>query len=88
MKKTNALKMRESLGKVLKSLQKDGQPVLVEKDRKPAAVLISLEDYYKRFVDVEADQVRKEMVERIKKARIKLPDGKSSLDIIRELRAS
>ena len=88
MKKTNALKMRQNLGKVLRGLQKGGRPVLVEKDRRPAAVLISLEDYNKRFVDVEADRLRNEIVEKIKGARIKLPPEKSSLDIIRNLRAS
>ena len=88
MKKTNALKMRQNLGKVLRGLQKGGRPVLVEKDRRPAAVLISLEDYNKRFVDVEADRLRNEIVEKIKGARIKLPPEKSSLDIIRNLRVS
>ena len=56
MKKTNALKLRQSLGMILKDLQKTGQPLLVEKDRKPAAVLITVEDYFKRFVDREADE--------------------------------
>ena len=88
MHKTNALKMRQNLGKVLKKLAATGRPVLVEKNRKPAAVLISLEDYHKRFVDAEADQLREEIVQKIKTARIKLPRGETSLDIIREMRAS
>lgn len=88
MKKTNALQMRQSLGKVLKRLKATGEPILVEQDRKPAAVLISLEDFQKRFVDRVADRNRKELVERIKRARIKLPTGKTSLDLIREIRAS
>lgn len=45
---------------------------MLEKDRKPAAVIISLEDYRKRFVDVEADRRRIEVVERIKQ-RIRSP---------------
>lgn len=88
MKKTNALQMRQSLGKVLRQLKATGEPILVEKGREPAAVLISLEDFHKRFVDLEADQKRKELIERIKQAKIKLPAGKTSLDIIREIRAS
>lgn len=88
MKKTNALQMRQSLGKVLKRLKATGEPILVEQDRKPAAVLISLEDFQKRFVDRVADRNRKELVERIKRAKIKLPAGKTSLDLIREIRAS
>ncbi|MBI2981817.1 MAG: type II toxin-antitoxin system Phd/YefM family antitoxin [Deltaproteobacteria bacterium] len=88
MKKTNALQMRQSLGKVLRQLKATGEPILVEQGRVPAAVLISLEDFQKRFVDIQADQKRAELVERIKQARIKLPAGKSSLDIIHEIRAS
>ena len=51
MYKTNALKMRQNLGSVLRKLSKTGRPVLVEQNRKPVAVLISLEDYQKRFTD-------------------------------------
>lgn len=87
MQKTNALKLRQSLGAVLKKLQQTGEPILIEKDRKPAAVLISLEDYKKRFEDIDADLRRREIVERIKSAKIPLPEGyTSSLELIRELR--
>jgi prevent-host-death family protein len=86
MERVNALQLRQSLGRVLKRLQKTGQPILLEKDRKPAAVIISLEDYRKRFVDVEADRMRSEMVERIKQAGLRTPEGVSSLDLLREVR--
>jgi len=83
MKKTNALKLRQSLGKILKELNRDGEPILVEKDRRPAAVLISLEDYQKRFADKEADALRDEIVAMIKGAGLKLPPGESALDLVR-----
>jgi prevent-host-death family protein len=86
MEKVNALQLRQSLGRVLERLRKTGQPILLEKDRKPAAVLISLEDYRKRFVDVEADRLRNEVIERIKHAELRTPKGVSSLDLLRELR--
>lgn len=86
MEKVNALELRQSLGRLLKRLEMDGRPILLEKDRKPAAVIISLEDYRKRFVDVDADDVRQKMVERIKRARLKVPQGVSSLDLLREVR--
>lgn len=88
MFRTNALKMRQNLGSVLRKLAATGKPILVEQNRKPAAVLISLKDYHGRFVDLEADRQRREIVERIKRAAIKLPKGKTALDIIREIRAS
>jgi len=86
MEKVNAVQLRQSLGAVLKRLAKSGRPILLEKDRKPAAVIISLEDYRKRFVDVAADQLRRETVDRIKQAQLRTPNGVSSLDLLREVR--
>ncbi len=86
METVNALELRQSLGRVLKRLAKTGQPILLEKDRKPAAVIISLEDYRTRFVDVEADRRRTEMVERIKQASLRTPKGRTALDLLRDLR--
>jgi prevent-host-death family protein len=87
MQRTNALEMRQNLGAVLTKLQKTGEPVLVEKGRLPVAVLISLSDYRKRFVDMEADSLRRQIVEEIKASQIRLPKDASSLDMIRDLRA-
>jgi len=86
MEKVNAVQLRQSLGAVLERLAKTGHPILLEKDRKPAAVIISLDDYRKRFVDVEADRLREETVERIKRAQLRTPEGVSSLDLVREVR--
>jgi prevent-host-death family protein len=84
MKTVNALKLRQQLGSVLRSLQESGQPVLIERNSKPAAVLISLDDYQKRFVDREADEKRKQMVETLLRTRLRLPAGKSTLDLLYE----
>lgn len=88
MEKVNALELRQSLGRVLQRLKKNGSPILLEKDRKPAAVIISLEDYRKRFVDVEADEIRRQIVQRIKRAGLATPKGVSSLDLLRETRGA
>lgn len=88
MEKVNALELRQSLGRLLQRLEKDGRPILLEKDRKPAAVIISLEDYRKRFVDVDADERRREMVERIKRAKLRAPKGASALDLLRDVRGT
>lgn len=87
MKKTNALQLRQNLGAIIDQMLQHGEPVLVEKGRRPVAVLISIEEYRKRFVDVDADLQRRELVEKIRTAGIKLPPGKSSLDIVREIRS-
>jgi PHD/YefM family antitoxin component YafN of YafNO toxin-antitoxin module len=87
MKKVTALQLRQSLGKTLDMMKETGEPILLEKGRKPVAVLISLEEYQKRFVDYEADQRRRELVEKIRSAEFPLPEGKTSLDLIREIRS-
>lgn len=86
MQKTNALKLRQSLGAVLKKLQTTNQPILIERNSKPAAVLISLEEYQKRFVDKEADEKRKQLVKRINALRVPLDAGLTTLDLIRDVR--
>jgi len=86
MQKTNALQLRQNVGKIIQMLRDTGEPVLIEKDRKPVAVMISLEDYQRRFVDIDADIKRREMIAEIKQAQIKPPKGRSSLDLIRSLR--
>lgn len=87
MHKVNALQMRQNMGAVIHELQRTGEPCLVEKGRVPVAVLISLADYRKRFVDIEADLERRKIIDEIKACQIKLPDGVSSLSLLQDLRA-
>ena len=87
MEKANALQLRQNMGRIIARLQKDGQPILLEKDRKPVAVLITIEDYQKRFVDFDADIRRKELVQEIRNSKLKTIDNqRTSLQILRELR--
>lgn len=86
MDKVNALTLRQSLGKVLRNLQRGGVPVLVEKDRKPAAVLISIEDYKRRFVDRDADEARLAIVSRIAEAKLTLPKDENAISAVQRLR--
>jgi PHD/YefM family antitoxin component YafN of YafNO toxin-antitoxin module len=58
----------------------------LEKGRKPAAVLISLEDYKKRFVEKEADERRRELQEKIRRLAIKSNVKESSEELVRALR--
>jgi PHD/YefM family antitoxin component YafN of YafNO toxin-antitoxin module len=87
MRKTNALEMRRSLGKVLRDLAQGGEPILVEKDREPTAVLISLQDYRERFVDRVASEERQQIVAEIIASRPKpRKKAKSNVELLRELR--
>ncbi len=61
--KVNALQLRQSLGKYLEKLQKTDEPLIIEKGRRPVAVLISLKVFRERFIDLREEQKRQEMLE-------------------------
>ena len=87
MQKINALELRQSLSKVMQKLKRGGEPILLEKGRQPAAVLISLEDFKRRFAEKEADERRREVQRRILNLSRKSAVRKSSEALIRELRS-
>ena len=49
-------------------------------------MLISLEDYRRRFVDRDADEARKEIVRRITGAQLRLPAGQDAVEAVRKTR--
>lgn len=87
MDTVNALELRQSLGKVLGRLERDGAPILVCRGRTPAAALISLKDFRERFVDRDADDRRRAVVARLKAMTFERPVQGTTLDLLRELRS-
>ena len=57
MESVSARELRQSLGRVLDQLEGGAGPVIVRRRRRPAAVLVSLEDYRERFVGQEATEL-------------------------------
>lgn len=88
MKRVNALEPRQSLGKVVAGLQGGGEPILVEKGRKPVAVLISLRDFQERFVEKAAAEARIRVLEGMDRLAMLSVDGTPPVDALRELRGS
>jgi PHD/YefM family antitoxin component YafN of YafNO toxin-antitoxin module len=87
MQKTNALAMRRNLGRVLRQLERSGEPVLVERNREPKAVLISIGDFRERFVDKVAAAEREALVEEILASRKRAPKARQpAVALVRELR--
>ena len=86
MSTVNALEIRNHLGEVLDRLEKTGEPVLVSKGRRIRAVLITPEDYEKRFLDRQVEERRIELLARIKEMRRPPTMPRQSLDVLRELR--
>jgi len=86
MKTVNALKIRNHLGEVLELLTKTGEPILVSKGRQVKAVLITPEQFEKRFLDYQAEEQKKQLLETIKSLRVDSLETKSSVEVLRELR--
>lgn len=82
--KVNALQIRQSLGKILEKLHKDGEPIIVEKGREAVAVLISIKTFRERFLDYREKQKRDEILRRFQSTGEIAKE--SSLDVLRELR--
>lgn len=88
MKRVNALEIRQSLGKVLTMLLRDGEPIIVEKARKPVAVLITLRDFQERFVEKDAAEAREAVFRRMDEIAMNSVDKTPIVEILREIRDS
>lgn len=86
MRTVNALKIRNNLGEVLDSLEKNGEPILLSKGRKIRAVLITPEEFKKRFIDKQAEEEKQKLLQRIKDLRAGSIIKKDSMTVLRSLR--
>jgi len=82
----NALKIRNNLGEVLDLLNNTGEPILVSKGRKLRAVLITPEQFKRRFLDYQAEERKRQLLETIKGLRDDSLERKGSVEVLRELR--
>jgi len=86
VKKVNALKIRNNLGEVLDTLTKTGEPILVSKGREIRAVLITPEQFKRRFLDYQAEEQKRQLLQTIEGLQANSLEGQDSLDLLRELR--
>jgi PHD/YefM family antitoxin component YafN of YafNO toxin-antitoxin module len=86
MRQVNALKIRNHLGEVLDLLQKEGEPILISKGRKISTVLITPEQYQRRFLDYQTEEQKRKMLENLTSMRANRIGSRDSLAILRELR--
>ncbi len=61
MKTVNALTIRNNLGSVLDTLEKTKEPILISKGRVIRAVLITPDDFRRRFVDRQAEEEKQRL---------------------------
>ena len=86
MEEVNALKIRNNLGEILDRLQKTGEPIFVSKGRKIRAVLVTPEQFEKRFLDRQVEEKRKNFIKAVKGLRKSKKSRDSSLSVLRQLR--
>ncbi len=86
MKEINAQKLRNNLGEILYQLNRTGEPIVISKGRKAKAVLITPEQFEKRFLDYQAEEKKKEMLEKILALRADRIGDKDSVAVLRGLR--
>ena len=65
MKEVTAVELRQSLGKIARRLERDGEPILLKLGRRPVGVIVSLRDYRERFALQEAAAERQRLVDEI-----------------------
>ncbi|MFA5787434.1 MAG: type II toxin-antitoxin system Phd/YefM family antitoxin [Actinomycetota bacterium] len=88
MRRLSALQLRQSLGKAIEALQRDGEPILLERGRKPVAVLISLRDFQERFAEKAAAEARDRVLQEMDALATSSVDATPVIDVLRELRGA
>ena len=86
MRQINALKIRNHLGEILDLLRTEGEPILISRGRKIAAVLITPEQYQRRFLDYQTEEQKRRMLEKVLEMRANRISGRDSVSVLRELR--
>jgi PHD/YefM family antitoxin component YafN of YafNO toxin-antitoxin module len=86
MKNVNALKVRNQLGAILDGLEETGEPVLISKGRRVRAVLITPEQFERRFLDYQVEEKKQKLMERIASLRDRRIGEKESVEVLRDFR--
>lgn len=86
MLEVNALKVRNNLGEILDRLNEIGEPIYISKGRKIRAVLVTPEQFEKRFLDWRIKEEKAKLLASFKSHKKKRKKTQSSLKILRGLR--
>ena len=86
MEEVNALKVRNNLGEILDRLGRTGTPILISRGRKIRAVLVTPEDFKKRFLDVSTEEEKEKFLRELRSLAAKSREDLSSMDLLRQIR--
>lgn len=86
MEEVNALKVRNHLGRILDRLNATGEPILISKGRKIRAVLVTPEQFERRFLDWQAKQKKEAFLATVTELKGKKTKDEMSITVLRRLR--
>lgn len=86
MEEVNALTLRNRLGEILDRLEKKEEPILISKGRKIKAVLVTPEQFERRFLDWQAEDKKKKILTSMRRLRKKRKGTENSLSVLRAIR--
>ena len=86
MEEVNALKIRNNLGEILDRLNKNGEPIYISKGRKIRAVLVTPEQFERRFLDWQAQEEKARFLEMLRSLKKKKKENIDSMTALRRLR--
>ena len=86
MEKVNALKIRNNLGEIQDRLNATGEPILVSKGRVIRAVLVTPEQFEKRFLDWQAKEQKERFLNTLHGMKGKRIGRLTSTEVLRQLR--
>jgi PHD/YefM family antitoxin component YafN of YafNO toxin-antitoxin module len=86
METVNALKIRNNLGEILDRLNETGEPIMVSKGRKLRAVLVTPEDFEKRFLDYKIKENKQRLLKTLVALRKNKKEPMESIELLRQLR--
>ena len=86
MEEVNALKIRNNLGEILDRLDRKGDPIFISKGRKIRAVLVTPEQFERRFLDWQAKEEKMRFLNGVKRLKKGRKGILSSLTVLRQLR--
>jgi len=86
MEEVNALKIRNNLGEILDRLSETGEPIFISKGRKIRAVLVTPDQFKRRFLDWQIEEERKKFLKAVKGLRKGKKSQDNILSVLRQLR--
>lgn len=86
MKSVTALDVRNNLGRILDDLDDSGEPIVINKRRTARAVLISLADFERRFIEYQAQERRRELLAKARRMRTEAETAVDTVALLRQLR--